>query len=758
MIVLMLSLRHYFQRIRIDSMRSSHYLVILSCWGILFSSPSSAQGPWALCVVDPLAELITPATGVEHRASPLTFSAERSTVTPERAVLSGEVVAELGDLRLYTPALELDRVNQQVSAESLVFGSPDLALRSARGELDLEQETAEFEHTEYYFPQRNAQGRAEWLRIDGQQQTSQLRGTTYSTCARGEEFWQLQARELALDRTTGRGTARDMRLTIGSVPLLYLPYLSFPIDDQRHSGWLVPRVGYDSERGAELVVPYYWNIAPQQDLTLFPRLFSDRGAMLGAEYRFLGVQQRGQMEVEYLPHDRIMDTDRSAFKIEHAASWRPNTFSRLLYQYVSDDDYLDELGDNIGLLSPRFLERHLELNYRGAVWTGLARVQGFQVLDRDLFQEENEPYNRLPQLRLDGAWPNSRYGLDLSWRSELVHFANPRRPDGNRVDLQARVARPWEWPAGFIRPALQYRYTAYDLDQPQPGADSAQPRRSVPTVSLDTGLFFDRPLSSLGSGEGLQTLEPRLFYLYTPYRDQRDIPLFDTAAVDRSLSGLFLDNRFTGADRIGDANQLTVALTTRGLSTPSGSEWLRLSLGQILYFQDRRVTLEADAPLERSSTSGPIAEGRLALNQRLSFQGTYQWDPERDATRRSSVQLRYQPQPNRVVNLSHSYVHDALEQVDLSVIWPIDQNWRFLGRWHYALDLERNLNLLVGAEYNDCCWALRFLGSQRRDKPEDTETRNAVYMQLELKGLSSVGRSIDRLLQDTVPGYGSINR
>ncbi len=742
-------------------MRSSHYhyLVILLAWGVLFSSPSAAaqpEGPWALCVVDPLAELITPATGVSHRDRPLTFSAERSTVTPEQASLSGEVIAELGDLRLYTPAVEFDRVEQRIRAQSLVFGSPELALRSAQGELDLEQETAEFEDTEYYFPQRNAQGRAEWLRIEGQQQTSQLRGTTYSTCARGEEFWQLQASELALDRRTGRGTARDMRLTIGSVPLLYLPYLSFPIDNQRHSGWLVPRVGYASERGAEVVLPYYWNIAPHQDMTLFPRLLSDRGAMLGAEYRFLGAQQRGQIEVEYLPQDRIMDTDRSAFKIEHAASWRPNTFSRLLYQYVSDDDYLDELGDHIGLLSPRFLERHLELDYRGAVWTGLARVQGFQVLDRNLFQEDNEPYDRLPQLRLDGAWPNTQYGWDLSWRSELVRFTNPRRPDGSRVDLQARVARPWEWPAGFIRPALQYRYTAYDLDQPQPGADTAQPQRSVPTFSVDTGLFFDRPLQRGEHSVGLHTLEPRLVYLYTPYRDQRDIPVFDTAAVERSLTGLFLENRFTGADRVGDANQLTLALTTRVLPAASGREWLRLSLGQILYFQDRRVTLEADAPPERASTSGPIAEGRISFNHRLSVQGTYQWDPERNATRRSSVQWRYQPRPDRVINLSHSYVDNALEQADLSVVWPLDQNWRFLGRWQYALDLERNLNVLVGAEYNDCCWALRFLASQRRDKPEDTETRNAVYLQLELKGLSNVGRSIDRLLQDTVPGYSHV--
>lgn len=762
----MLSLRATAESIQIEFMRSSRYLVRMGVMLFVLGLSLEVSGqtgsvppsPWALCTVDSLAQWLTQDTGATLRTSSLRFSAERSEVTPERALLSGEVFAELGDLQLRAPELELDRNRNRVRGEQLRFGSPLLAIHSARGEVDLERETAEFEQTEYYFPQRNAQGSAALLQLDRRMQTSRLRDTTYSTCARSEEFWQLRARELELDRSTGRGTARDVTFAIADVPLLYMPYLSFPIDDRRHSGWLVPRAGYDSDRGFDLILPYYWNIAPQQDMTLFPRLLSDRGAMLGAEYRFLGANQRGQVELEYLPDDRILDDDRGAFKIEHAASWRPGLFSSLLYQYVSDDDYLDELGDNIGLLSPRFLERHLALNYRGEVWTALARVQGFQVLDRDLFRDDNEPYDRLPQLRLDGAWPDGRFGLDLGWRSELVRFANPRRPDGTRIDLEARMGWPRQWPAGFIRPDLKYRYTAYDLDRPQPGATTDQPRRGLVTASLDGGLFFERLIDWPVLGAGLQTLEPRFYYLYAPFRDQRDIPLFDTAAVDRNFTWLFLDNRFTGADRIGDANQVTTALTTRFLQTPGGSERLRLSLGQIFYFRDREVTLDPDAEPERASTSGPIIEGRLTLNRQLALQGAYQWDPERDATRRGSVQLRYQPRPDRIVNLAHSYVDDALERVDLSVVWSVNPHWQLLGRWNYALDLERNLNLLLGVEYNDCCWALRVVGSQRRDKPEDTETRNAIYLQLELKGLSSVGRGIDRLLQDTIPGYDTIVR
>ncbi|MDX1605206.1 MAG: LPS assembly protein LptD, partial [Candidatus Competibacterales bacterium] len=523
--------------------------------------------------------------------------------------------------------------------------------------------------------------------------------------------------------------------------------------DQRQSGWLVPKAGYDSEGGFDLALPYYWNIAPARDATLRPRLLTDRGLMLGAEYRFLTPRSRGQLSAEFLPDDQAFGDDRSSFRIEHRAQPLTGFYTDLLYQEVSDDDYLDDLGDSIGLLGPDYLDRHLDLNYRARRWQAGLRVQQFQILDRALFPPEDGPYDRLPQLVFDGSLPAQFGGLNLALRGELTRFEHELHVDGTRADLETGFGWPLEWPAGFLRPRLQYRYTAYALDGVEADADD-RPDRAAPVGSLDAGLFLERMVDRdwLG-GSGLQTLEPRLFYLYVPHRAQDDIPLFDTTEIDRSYTWLFLDNRFTGADRLGDANQLTAAVTTRLLREDDGDERARLSLGQIFYFRDRRVTLDPASPPERDPNSGLIAEGRVALGGGLALRGHYQWDAERDRTQRSALHFNYEPLPNRVINLSHAFVRDTLEQLDLSFAWPVDQRWQVVGRWNYSLALDRNLDTFLGVGYEDCCWALRLLGRQYRDEPRDADARNSVYLQLELKGLSSVGRSIDRLLRDTIFGY-----
>jgi LPS-assembly protein len=451
----------------------------------------------ALCSVDPLAELLTVDTGADPQTSPTRFTADSGQVTPRQAELLGGVDVARGDLRLNAPRIDLDRVANRLTAEDVRYGSPTLAVRSERAELDLEAETATFEDAEYYLAERNAQGSASRIDVERQRRRSDLREVSYSTCARGAEFWQLRARELELDEPSGRGKARDITLAIGDVPLLYLPYLSFPIDDKRHSGWLVPRVGMDSASGLDLTTPYYWNIAPDRDMTFFPRLLSSRGLMLGAEYRFLTPSSRGLVSAEYLPDDREFDDDRGAFKIEYGANPRPGFYTDLLYQYVSDDDYLDDLDDaTIGLLSPDYLERRLDLRYNSNHWTALARVQGFQTLDVDLFPPEDEPHERLPQLRVDGAWRDGWGGLDYTGHADLSNFDHDLKATGLRLDLGVGLLLPLEWPAGFIRPGVQYRFTGYELDETEPDADDGAPSdsitRSAPIASIDSGLFLER--------------------------------------------------------------------------------------------------------------------------------------------------------------------------------------------------------------------------------------------------------------------------
>ncbi len=736
---------------------SNHGIRLFLLLALLPATGTQAQQAefLALCAIDPLAELLTPDTGADPDTSPVRFIAESGEVTPERAELLGNVEIDKGDLHLSAPRMDLDRITNQLSAADVRYGSPMIAVSSDRVQLDLEREIAYFENADYYLAERNAQGSAERIEVERQRRYSELQRVTYSTCARGEEFWQLEARELELDQPSGRGKARDITLAIGNLPLLYLPYLSFPIDEERHSGWLVPRIGVDSDSGFDLTLPYYWNIAPERDATFFPRLLSRRGLMLGTEYRFLTPDSRGQIRAEYIPDDRLFGDDRGAFKLDYATNPRPDVHANLLYQYVSDDDYIDDLEDTISLLSPDYLERRLDLRYFGDNWSLLARAQGFQLLDEELFPPDNEPYERLPQLRFDGYWGNTWQGLDVSTHGDFTNFSNDVRTDGLRLDTGLGLGLPLEWPAGFIRPGLSYRFTAYQLDDTPPSVDDGF-TRSLPIASIDSGLFLERPVDWFWSGAGTQTLEPQLFYLYVPYRDQDDIPLFDTTDIDRSYSWLFLDNRFTGADRLGDANQLTAALSSRILDADTGRERFYAALGQIFYFEDREVTLEPGSPPETSSTSGPIAEARAALADSLTLRGSIQWDPDLDTTSRSALDLRYRPADDRLLSISHRFAKDTLDQVDLGFIWPVDDQWRLLGRWNYSLDTHRSMDAMAGVEYDDCCWALRLVARDRRIDPSDSDTRSSIYLQVELKGLANVGRNIDGLLRDTISGFDTL--
>ena len=453
-----------------------------------------------------------------------------------------------------------------------------------------------------------------------------------------------------------------------------------------------------------------------------------------------------------LPADQVFDDDRGALFAEYQASFLPRLYTDLLFQNVSDDEYLNDLSNNLDLFSPNVLERHLDTIYYGKGWRTLLRLQNYQTINDELFNVEDEPYDRLPQLLFDGAWPERIFGLSHELRSELVYFDHGSLTTGARVDIQPSISLPLQWPAGFINPRLSYRYTAYNLNDTEPGQDDSLDR-GAPIASLDGGLFFERPVNwKWWDSVGIQTLEPRLFYLYVPFRDQSDIPLFESTEVDRSYAWLFLDNRFTGADRLGDANQLTTAVTTRLLGAEDGREWFRLSVGQIHYFQDREVTLENTDP-EEESRSEIIAEGMWRMTPELSVRGTLQWDTDTNDTQRSALDLRYHAGNGKLFNFAHRFSEDELEQIDISLLWPINPLWSTVARWNYSLSDKRNLDAFFGFEYGECCWAVRMLARQRRDSPDDQDTQNSVLLELELKGLAGIGSRIDKFLENNIIGF-----
>ena len=722
----------------------------------LAATPAVAQpasdDDFAMCAPDPMAGLIRPDTGSPGGSSPIEFSADNAESSFEEALLSGNVSVTQGDRQLEANEVNYDRIANRLLAEGGVsYADPTLAIRSRKVELSLEQQSGVFEGVEYYFAPRDARGGADRVEIDRDSQTGHFVGTSYTTCNRDDPFWEMRTTDLTLDQQNGRGVARNITFAIRDVPILYFPYLSFPINNQRQSGFLTPRIGFDSESGIDIQVPYYWNIAPDQDATFIPRIISKRGLQLGGEYRFLNRQDSGEIAVEYLPDDQLFGDDRAAVLARHRSNFLPNFYTDLLFQNVSDDEYLDDLNNTLRLIEPAALERRFDMRYYGNGWQTLARVQDFQVVDDDLFLPEDRPYSRLPQLLFSGDWPDQPFGTRYEVYAEAVDFADDGRVEGLRLDTEVAVSLPLTTPAMYITPRLAYRYTGYQLDNTAAG-NSDTPDRSLPIASVDAGLFLERPVDWPRWGEGILSLEPRLFYLYVPYEDQTELPVFDTTEVDRSYLWLFLTNRFTGADRLGDANQLTTALTSRFLDAGSGEERLRASIGQVHYFKDREVTLDNSAALE-DSTSELFAETRIELLPTLDFRGSLQWDTDESLTRRSAANLRYQD-GGRLVNIAHRRAEqDRLEQVDLAMIWPLDHRWRTMGRWNYSLSQDRQLDAFAGFEYQSCCWALRMLARQHRDSPQDEDVDNSVYLEFEFKGLAGVGRSIDRLLEDAITGY-----
>ena len=466
---------------------------LLTLSTVAWGQPNS--GLWAVCSVDPLAELIAPDTQAPPTGEIL-FDADSGEFGERDATLIGDVVVERGDQRLQAPQLQLDRINNRVSGRDLSFGTPTLAVTSTEGEYDLNDGSGNFEEADYYIAERNAKGHAEHAEVEQEGVKSRFTNATYSTCSRGEELWQVRSKQLDLDTSIGRGKAKHITLAVKSLPVFYWPYLSFPIDDRRHSGFLTPRIGYDEENGYDFSIPYYWNIAPNLDATFTPRYLSNRGFQLGAEFRYLARRHSGEIQLEYLPDDDLFGDDRKAFRIDHRTSLFPKLYTTLLYQYVSDEVYQNDLGNSLNLLSDNYLERRFDVRYYGKNWNVLGRLQGFQEL------KTTEPYERLPQIQFEGRWPQPDwYGLEFALDAEYVRFenANDNRVIGTRIDILPSLSLPLERSWGFIEPSLSYRYTDYSLDRVRADAEE-QPSRNAPIFSVDSGLFFERPLQAPGMG------------------------------------------------------------------------------------------------------------------------------------------------------------------------------------------------------------------------------------------------------------------
>ncbi len=715
---------------------------------LLLWAAAPSPSDWSLCCQPPLAaptDLVRP-----DRNVPIDLTSDRAASTSSQGYeLSGNVLMRRADQRLQADNLNYDQTTGRVVGDGNInYSETGMSLTGEHVELELQSNRGLVKGAQYKLYQRHARGGASTVHFDDLN-TMRMADVTYTTCDPGAPDWLLTAREVTLHKDQGQGEAHAARLAFKGVPFLYLPYLSFPIDERRKSGFLVPRFGTSVTSGFDLSIPYYWNIRPDQDATITPRLLSKRGLQMIGEYRYLTPSSHGQTAVEFLPNDKLNGKDRSLFSYREDGVFAPRWTSSVDLNTVSDDNYFTDLGDSLSTSSTAYLNRSIDAGYHGDFWSLHTLVQDFQVLNGQ------DTYQRLPQLRLNAELPSHPLGLSYRVLSAFDRFEiGGGAVTGSRLDLTPEVSLPMGGGVYELTPTLALRHTRYMLDNLASGADQT-PTRTTPIFSLDGGLFFERPFNWHGAAL-TQTLEPRLYYLYVPYRDQNDLKVFDTTELDFSLEQLFRTNRFSGADRMGDANQLTLALTTRFLEDASGQQRLSASLGQIQYFRDRIVTLPlpdgTPGTPQTGNNSDIVADAQVRLNQNWSTGASLLWNPDNGRTDKSVFQVHYQPATDRIVNFGYRFRDGILEQTDVSTQMPVSRNWHVVGRWNRSLRDNKDLEKLVGLEYQSCCYALRVVW---RNYVNDVSgaTNNAVFVQLELKGLTRVGQDVSGLLEHGILGY-----
>jgi LPS-assembly protein len=665
------------------------------------------------------------------------------------ATLSGEVRVTQGDRELRADSVVYDAKRNAFSVKgSVEYRDPLVRARGLSGDY-AQSEGANFTGAEFELPQRPARGTAGQMSV-GLDGIIELERVTFTTCPRDDDSWQIEARDIALDTRRRTGSGRNAQIQFKGVPILYLPYISFPLGSERKSGFLFPNVGHTTRSGAQLTVPWYWNVRPNIDVTLEPTLYQRRGFDLGAEARWLFDGQVGALRVNLLPGDDLAGDDRTRLRLDHRADFAANWRLRIAAEDVSDSAWFEDFAQGPEGTSVAFLERLAEVSYRDEFWRLRGEFQQFQTIDGGLPPDER-PYARLPRLLANGAFNFGPNGLvSLGLESEIVNFDRPTGVTGWRVDAAPTVGLDLRGPGFYLKPSAGYRYTRYALEDTAPGADDA-PTRSMPFAALDAGLVFER--DSGARGQRRITLEPRLLYLYTPFRDQDSLPIFDTARPDLNIVQLFSTNRFIGADRVGDANQVSVGVTTRLFDGRTQGQFLAATFGQTFYFETPRVVLPGEPPSTRRR-SDVVAQLALAPYRNWSVDMGLQWNPQSRDHERSQLRLQYRPDAERVLNFAYRFQRERLEQGEVSGAWPIGQRWSLFARMVYDLQDNQSLERFAGLEYKACCWRLRAV-ARRFVSSRTGERDTGIYLQLELNGLASVGTPADAFLERAIRGYAT---
>lgn len=707
---------------------------------------SAAETPLSGCPVPPLLPFpdLPPADPADPRIE--VFSGRAEVDLDAGALFTEQIAIRHGDGVLITPSARYDRDSGElVLTEGLQYQDPQAAVGGREAHFRLQDKVLQVEDAQFELFAIPSRGEASSISIHYPRRL-ELRDVSYTTCAPGHDDWLLRAGSLRINGESGIATARNASLSFKGVPILYTPWISYPATNKRMSGFLLPNLGTSDTRGVEFQIPYYVNLAPNYDATLTPRFMSKRGLQLISEFRYLSHNHEGTIDAEYLPNDDETDKDRYLFGMQHQSLFGSGWRATLNAQTVSDTAYFEDLSGSVSAGNQTNLERVLDLEYLSDRVTVLARFQDFETLDESL-GGTSKPYRLVPQVRLSAQQPGGPLGMEWHLDSELSVFDRSTDITGARLHLAPAITLPMGYRGLHIEPAAALTYTAYSLNDTAPGADD-RPTRTAPVFSIDARSVFER--GRPGSG-WLQTLEPRLQYIYIPFREQSDLPVFDTIEPDFNMVQLFRTNRFLGHDRLADTSQVNLGVTSRVLEAANGRQLLTATLGQSRYFSDQNVVLPGGAA-NRNTRSDWLAELGANLSDRWKVNFGYQWDTDAGQAQRYNSRLQYRRDERRVVNLGYRYRRDQLEDMDISAAWPLAERWNAVARYNYSLLDHDALDRFIGIEYENCCWGLRLVYRRYlRDRYGESDT--AIALQLVLKGLTNLGDPVDRLLERGILDY-----
>lgn len=752
---------------------------------------------------------------------PTTASAEQADYRVDgETLLQGDVVIRQGDRELKANLARVNQAQDRVSLDGNVeVRQSDLLIKGVRGQVDLISSRGELENSSFVIHSAGVRGRAKKI-VHTEDNHILIEKGHFTRCEPDDNFWLLSGQEIDLRPDSGYGTASNVIIRVKDFPIFYVPYLRFPIGDDRTSGFLSPGFGHDSDGGTDISIPYYFNIAPDYDATYTARSIWKRGLLNEGQFRYMTARSQNEVNAAFLHEDDVYDDrdeieitppdtvlvgemsrqDRWFLNVHHTGGWDRRLKSTIGYSLVSDDDYFHDIGASVGSSAvsqfvqgidqsignrrTAALEQLGEITYRGNNWGAVIRAQGFQVLDSTAV----ESYERLPQVQIN--YRKSLSGWRFRLESEYVNFdrnndelTGSARVVGERFAMDGQIDFPRRWLWGFIVPSVFYKHRSYELKDTAATVEIS-PDVSVPGVSLDAGLYFDRSVD-FKNRKLEQTLEPRLFFLWVGEDDHEDLPVFDAIRLTPSFRQLFRNDRFGGKDRIGDARQLSVGLTSRLFEKATGVELLQASLGQIYYFKDRTVTLASD-PVgidNEADRSALFSQVKFNFPRNMRVDAMLEWDPLESRTNRGRISLRYTDNKQRIFNLGYNYTSaevqkarrfQSLEESDISFLWPIKGNWSVTGRWNFGWDENQTIESLVGIEYNDCCWRARIAYRRYLKDPRvitvtnsstgssttvlDGRAETGIFFEFQLKGLTSLGRRLDTLLNESVIGYSNIDK